>query len=96
MALDPAKILISPLLTEKSTNLKEDLRQYSFRVTPDSSKGDIKRVVEDLFKVKVLKIRTMTVFGKWRRMGRYQGRRPDWKKALVTVDKGQKIDFEKA
>lgn len=94
--IDLLKVLVRPLVTEKSTNLKEDWRQYSFEVQPDASKGDIAKAVEALFNVRVVKVRTVNVPGKLRRMGRNQGYRPDWKKALVTIAQDQKIDFEKA
>ncbi|MEK6543324.1 MAG: 50S ribosomal protein L23 [Elusimicrobiota bacterium] len=95
MAFDPHNIIIRPLLTEKGTGIKEDFHQYTFKVVPDACKGDIRRAVEELFKVKVDKVRTMNMHGKMRRVGRFQGRLSDWKKALVTVSAGQKIDFEK-
>ena len=59
----------------------------------DSNKVDIKKAVETLFKVKVDKVRTMNFMGKMHKVGRYEGRRSDWKKAVVTVKAGQKIDL---
>jgi large subunit ribosomal protein L23 len=64
-----------------------------FQVRPDANKIEIKRSVEQLFKVKVLKVRTTNVLGKTRRVGRSFGRRPSWKKAYVTLAEGQRIDF---
>jgi large subunit ribosomal protein L23 len=86
-------ILVRPLLTERGTGIQEKYHQYLFEAAPDATKTDIKRAVETMFKVEVEKIRTMVVPGKFRRFGRGGGMRPDWKKAIVTVVKGQKIDF---
>ena len=86
-------ILVRPLLTERGTGIQEKFNQYLFEAAPDATKTDIKRAVETMFKVEVEKIRTMVVPGKFRRFGRGGGMRPDWKKAIVTVVKGQKIDF---
>jgi large subunit ribosomal protein L23 len=85
-------IIKKPLITERATNLKALHNQYVFKVAPNSSKGDIKRAVEDLFKVKVTSVRTMKVHGKFRRMGNSAGAyRPDWKKAIVSLQAGQEI-----
>ena len=86
-------ILVRPLLTERGTGIQEKYNQYLFEAAPDATKTDIKRAVETMFKVEVEQIRTMVVPGKFRRFGRGGGMRPDWKKAIVTVAKGQKIDF---
>ena len=86
-------ILVRPLLTESGTGNQEKYNQYLFEAAPDATKTDIKRAVETMFKVEVEKIRTQVVPGKFRRFGRGGGMRPDWKKAIVTVAKGQKIDF---
>ena len=87
------EILVRPLLTERGTGIQEKYNQYLFEAAPDATKTDIKRAVETMFKVTVEKIRTQVVPGKFRRFGRGGGMRPDWKKAIVTVAKGQKIDF---
>jgi large subunit ribosomal protein L23 len=85
-------IIKRPLVTERATNLKAKANQYVFRVAPKASKGDIKHAVEQLFKVKVLGVNTMRVGGKFRRMGNAPGsHRPDWKKAIVSVQQGQEI-----
>lgn len=87
-------VLVRPLLTERGTRLQEKHNQYLFQASTDASKTDIKTAVERLFKVKVEKVRTMILHGKFRRANRgLGGQRPDWKKAVVTVAKGQKIDF---
>jgi large subunit ribosomal protein L23 len=86
------QIIKKPLVTERATNLKALLNQYVFKVAPGASKGDIKRAVEELFKVKVTAVRTLRVHGKFRRMGNSAGAyRPDWKKAIVSVQPGQEI-----
>ena len=85
-------VIVRPLLTERSTIQKEKYNQYSFEVARRADKGMIKRAVQALFKVDVLAVRTMVVPGKYRRYGRGGGLRPDWKKAIVTIGKGQKIE----
>ena len=87
------EILVRPLLTERGTGNQEKYNQYLFETAPDATKTDIKRAIETMFKVEVEKVRTQVVPGKFRRFGRGGGMRPDWKKAIVTVAKGQKIDF---
>ncbi|MBI4679037.1 MAG: 50S ribosomal protein L23 [Elusimicrobia bacterium] len=86
-------VIVRPLLTERSTIMKEKYNQYVFETGLAASKTDVRRAVEDLFKVRVERVRTMTVRGKSRRYGRNTGLRPDWKKAIVTLEKGQKIDL---
>ena len=90
------EILRSPVVTERSTLLKEKHNQYVFRVHPDSNKIQIQEAVEKIFKVDVERVRTANFPGKLRRLaaGRPQGRRPDWKKAIITVKKGQEIKIE--
>lgn len=87
------RVIVRPLLTERSTVYKDRFGQYAFEVGLESDKGQIKRAVEKLFKVNVEKVRTMVVPGKFRRYGRGGGMRSDWKKALVTIAKGQKIEI---
>jgi large subunit ribosomal protein L23 len=86
-------VLVRPLLTERGTRLQEKHNQYLFEAAPGASKTDIKFAVEKLFKVEVEKVRTMMIHGKFRRFGKGGGVLADWKKAIVTVAKGQKIDF---
>jgi large subunit ribosomal protein L23 len=85
--------IVRPLLTERSTILKEKFNQYVFEAGVNATKPDIKRAIEELFKVQVEAVRTMVVRGKFRRFGRGGGMRSDWKKAIVTLKQGQKIDF---
>lgn len=86
----PQDIIIAPLITEKTTNLMAD-NKYTFIVARDANKTEIKQAIEKLFNVKVLKVNTLMDRGKLRRMGRFQGRQPDRKKAIVTLVPGQKI-----
>ena len=86
-------IIKKPKKKKKSTAQAEMLRTYSFRVETDSNKQEIKEAVEKTFKVKVEAVRTMIVHGKVKRTGRGISKRTNWKKALVTVKEGQKIEF---
>ncbi len=86
-------VLLSPLLTEKSTQLKEQDNKVVFKVANDANKIEIKEAVEEAFKVKVERVTTMNCRGKIKRMGKYEGKRPNWKKAIVTLKKGEKLDF---
>ena len=85
--------IISPLVTEKSTTQREGQNQYSFKVDKRANKIEIKEAVERLFKIKVTEVRTTMIRGKVKRLGRRFGKRPDWKKAIVTVREGDRIDF---
>jgi large subunit ribosomal protein L23 len=85
------EVLKLPVITEKSTFEKDNLRTLTFKVARDANKQEIRRAVEQIFKVKVDSVRTATFHGKTRRQGRYAGRRPDWKKAYVTLKEGEKM-----
>jgi len=87
------EIITAPVITEKGTFVNETGNQVVFQVRNDANKLEIKHAVERLFKVKVLKVRTANMLGKIRRVGRSIGRRPNWKKAYVTLAQGQRIDF---
>jgi len=87
------EIIRRPLVTEKSTQQKETSQQYAFEVNPKANKNEIQSAVERLFKVKVLEVRTCNVLGKVKRLGRKYGKRPDWKKAIVTLKEGDRIEF---
>jgi large subunit ribosomal protein L23 len=90
-------VLRLPVITEKSTTVKENNRTVTFKVLRDANKIEIKDAVEKIFKVKVQSVRTANFHGKKRRQGRYSGRRPDWKKAYVTLKEGEKmIEFSEA
>ena len=84
-------VLKLPVITEKSTLVKENLRTVTFKVLRDANKIEIKDAVEKIFKVRVQSVRTAVFHGKKRRQGRYTGRRPDWKKAYVTLKEGEKM-----
>jgi large subunit ribosomal protein L23 len=85
------EVLRRPLITEKGTALKEVQRTLTFEVHRDATKPEIKKAVESLFGVKVADVRVANVPGKLKRQGRYQGRRPDWKKAYVVLKAGEKM-----
>ena len=93
MSRDFTDVLITPILSEKSMMLKDTQNRYTFRVNPLANKVEIKKAVEALFKVKVEAVRTANMPGKMHRVGRSEGKRSDWKKAVVTVKTGQKIDM---
>ena len=88
--MDPHDIIIKPILTEKTTFLGE-MGKYAFRVHGDSNKLDIRRAVEELFRVDVVAVNVSRVRGKWRRFGKSRGRRSDWKKAVVSLAPGNTI-----
>jgi large subunit ribosomal protein L23 len=90
---EPQKIILKPLVTEKSTQQKEASNQYVFEVRRDANKIEIQSAIENLFKVKVTQVRTTNVLGKVKRLGRKYGKRPDWKKAIVTLKEGSRIEF---
>lgn len=81
------------MLTEKGTALKEADNKVIFKVAKEANKIEIKKAVEEIFKVKVDSVATINCKGKKKRLGRFEGRRPDWKKAIVTLKKGEKLDF---
>lgn len=86
-------IIKRPLFTEKGTELKEKENKVLIEVFPDANKIEIRKAVEELFKVKVDKVATIKTRGKLKKMGRFAGRTPDGKKALITLKKGEKLDF---
>lgn len=90
---DVYQIIKRPLITEKSTLHKETLNKVTFEVAPKANKIEIREAVERLFNVKVLDVHTLKVKGKKRRMGRFQGKEKDWKKAIVTLRPGGHIEF---
>ncbi|TFH02894.1 MAG: 50S ribosomal protein L23 [Calditrichales bacterium] len=95
------QILVRPLYTEKIARLQDSENKYAFEVYREANKIEICKEIEKRFDVKVTDIQTMNVRGKIRQQmskaGRFHGRRPDWKKAIVTLAEGNKIDlFENA
>jgi large subunit ribosomal protein L23 len=102
----PQTVIKRPLLTEKSARLRETggaasaaaegeayAQKVVFEVARDANKIDIRRAVEQLFKVSVTDVRTLVVRGKVKRVGRFSGQRPSWKKAFVTLKPGDNIEF---
>jgi large subunit ribosomal protein L23 len=86
------QIILRPLITEKNTNLMA-YNKYSFEVDRDANKAQIKRAVEEIFKVSVTKVHTMNMRGKMRRRGMRIGYTADWKKAIVTLVEGDRIEL---
>ncbi len=91
--MSPNDVVQGPIITEKGTLVNELGNQVVFRVHPRANKVEIRQAIESLFKVRVEKVRTSRQLGKIRRVGRHMGRRPDWKKAYVTLAEGSRIDF---
>ena len=91
--MDPYSIIRAPLLTEKCHDLKEQHNQVAFRVARVANKVQIKEAVEKIFKVKVRRVNVINMQGKVKRMGRHAGKRADWKKAVVTLMPGEKIEI---
>lgn len=95
-------ILKSPVITEKAVIAKDEAvndglaQVLTFRVNPEASKQEIKGAVEEIFSVKVTAVRTVNYQGKMKRRGRYEGRRPSWKKAFVTLEKGASVEYGEA
>jgi len=87
------EILVRPLLTEKITGLREQTNTVGFVVHPDANRVQIKKAVESLLKVKVERVNVLNMPGKLKRLGRFSGRRSDWKKAFVTLKKGEKLEM---
>ena len=91
------EISIKPIVTEKASNLTEKLNRYTFRVSPEANKFQIKALVESLYSVKVIRVNSINVRGKnksrWTKSGLLRGKTAAWKKAIVTLAEGQNIDF---
>jgi large subunit ribosomal protein L23 len=90
---DPRAVLVRPLMTEKSMQQKEEFHTVTFEVALDANKVEIRQAVEKVFNVKVAAVRTASHEGKWKRMGKFEGRRRSWKKAVVTLQPGHKIEL---
>ena len=86
-------IIKRPLITEKTSIQKELHNQVSFEVDRRANRIEIKRAIESIFNVRVASVQTMQVRGKVKRRGRVEGKRRDWKKAVVRLEPGQRIDF---
>ncbi|MDP2173957.1 MAG: 50S ribosomal protein L23 [Candidatus Cloacimonadaceae bacterium] len=89
--IHPRNIVIAPIITEKSSMQMQDNNTYTFKVSINANKIEIKNAIERIFAVKVLAVNTIRMLGKPKRLGRYSGKRPDWKKAIVTLRQGDKI-----
>ncbi|GAA4351310.1 50S ribosomal protein L23 [Kangiella taiwanensis] len=87
------KVLLAPHVSEKATILAENDNQFVFKVAKDANKREIKKAVETLFEVEVESVRTLNMKGKRKRFGLQEGRRPNWKKAYVSLKPGQDLDF---
>jgi large subunit ribosomal protein L23 len=91
--LHKRSVLRKPLLTEKVAAIQDKNNQYAFVVDPLANKVEIKRAVELKYSVKVMDVNTMCIRGKVKRLGRFSGKRADWKKAIVTLKKGETIEL---
>jgi large subunit ribosomal protein L23 len=94
MNRSPYTIIDRPIITERATQLSENDAnpQYVFRVQRDANKVQIRQAIEAIFNVKVSAVNTVRCKGKLKRQGRFVGHKPDWKKAFVTLEKGQKLE----
>jgi large subunit ribosomal protein L23 len=90
---DTYSVLKKPLITEKGNLMKDELNQITFEVDRRANKIEIKATVEKIFKVQVVKVHTLNMRGKMKRMGKSQGKKPNWKKAIVTLKEGDNIDL---
>ncbi len=93
MSSRTGKVLLRPLLTEKVTALRESANTVAFVVDSRANRIEVKRAVEEMLKVKVERVNLMNVMGKIKRLGRFSGKKSDWKKALVTLKKGEKLEL---
>ena len=91
--MNPYDIIKRPLITEKTSIQKEDYNQMSFEVDRKANRVEIKRAIENIFKVNVDTVRTMQIKGKTKQRGRILGKRRNWKKAVVKLMPGERIDF---
>lgn len=93
MTRNARDIIIRPLLTEKLTEMRESQRKIGLLVRADANKVEIKKATERALNAKVEKVNVMNVSGKARRIGRMAGKKPDWKKAIVTLKPGEKLEI---
>ncbi|MCK4400738.1 50S ribosomal protein L23 [bacterium] len=87
------EVIKGPWITEKGTDLGEKLNKYVFKVCTNANKVEIKEAIEKIFNVKIEKVNTIKVQGKKKRVRKVEGRTPDWKKAVITLKEGNKIEF---
>lgn len=90
MAANPRDIIIRPIITEKTSMMMQD-NKYTFKVALGANKVEIRQSIEDIFDVKVEKVNTIRVLGKIKRMGKHEGKRSDYKKAIVKLAEGNTI-----
>lgn len=90
--MDMHDLLLKPVITEKTTMMMSD-GKYTFKVPLHANKIEIRKAVEKVFNVKVKSVTTLRTMGKMKRMGKYIGKRPDYKKAIVTLQEGETIEF---
>ena len=93
MKRDPYDVLVKPLLTENITGLQEAANRIAFVVQNDVNRIEVRQAVESVLKVKVKSVNIMNVMGKKKRQGRYLGKRADWKKAIITLHEGEKVEL---
>ena len=93
MKLSVYEIIQEPLITEKIARESEKFHKYAFRVHPSANKKQVKSAVEKIFNVHVVRVNVMNNAGKWRRVRHQPGQTSDWKKAIVTIKAGEKIDI---
>ncbi|HET8579561.1 MAG TPA: 50S ribosomal protein L23 [Nitrospiraceae bacterium] len=86
-------VLLRPLLTEKITAMRESGNKVGFVVRSEANRIQIKRAVESVLKVRVERVNVLKVMGKTKRLGRFSGKKPDWKKAIVTLKEGEKLEM---
>ena len=86
-------VLVRPLLTEKITAMRESGNKVGFVVRAEANRIQIKRAVESALKVRVERVNILNVMGKTKRLGRFAGKKPDWKKAIVTLKEGEKLEM---
>ena len=91
----PQDIILRPIISEKMEFLKDAQRKYAFQVRPDANKIEIAQAVEKIYKVTVMDVNVMHKLGKKRRLRFIEGKRPDWTKAIVTLEEGDAIEYFK-
>ncbi|HIE64829.1 MAG: 50S ribosomal protein L23 [Nitrospira sp.] len=91
--MNPHDLIVRPLLTEKSTSLRENYNKVCFVVRREANRREVKQAIEAILNVKVDKVHIINMIGKTKRLNRFVGKRRDWKKAIVTLKKGEKLDL---
>jgi len=90
---DPRDIIIAPIISEKSIAMIEKNNTYTFKVDKNANKIEIRKAIEEIFNVNVVQVNTVNMKGKTRRLGYNMGKRPDWKKAMVKLAEGNRIEI---